>query len=236
MRPLIGYVPNTLERHHTLWTRYNYSQILVAAGATPVILSPDGDAEDVARVLSVLDGVLFTGGADVDPGLYGQRPTKQLQQTNPLRDTYEPFLYKMAYDRDMPMLGICRGIQFINVMHEGTLYQDIATDLPGSYEHDMLPPYDVASHGIEIYDNNPLREILGCSYCSVNSMHHQAIRDLGGGLEVTARSTDGIVEGVWDPSRRWMLAVQWHPEFAFTNDEKELVLVQAFVDACRHMS
>lgn len=233
MRPLIGYVPNTYERRHTLWTRYNYSQLLLAAGATPIILSPDGDVEDVERVLGVLDGVLFTGGADIDPALYGHKPTKHLGETNPLRDVYEPFLYRMAYENDMPVLGICRGIQLINVMHGGTLYQDIAAELPGSYAHDMRPPYDVAGHGIAIADNNPLRDILGRAHCSVNSMHHQAIRDLGEGLQVTARSTDGIIEGVWDPSRTWMLAVQWHPEFAFENDEKELVLARAFVDACR---
>ena len=233
MRPLIGYVPNVDEHRHSVWTRYHYSEMIVAAGGTPLILSPDGDEEDVERVVDALDGILFAGGADVDPHLYGQEHTKELTQTEPLRDAYEPVLYRKAYEADIPVLGICRGTQFLNVMHGGTLYQDIATALPGSYEHDMLAPYDVPSHGLLVYEDNPLRDILGTSQCSVNSAHHQALCEVGEGLEVTARSTDGIIEGIWDPSRRWMLGVQWHPEFVYANDEKELALARAFVDACR---
>lgn len=133
-----------------------------------------------------------------------------------------------AESRDKPLLGICRGIQILNVTLGGTLYQDLPTEHPG-VEHDMEPPYDRAIHRVFVLEGTPLADIVDSGTIEVNSYHHQAIRDLAPSLQVSAVSEDGIVEAVWMPGKRFFQGVQWHPETLCRKEEKCRRLMEAFV-------
>ena len=143
----------------------------------------------------------------------------------------ERLLLDAALERDMPVLGICRGLQFFNAALGGTLYQDLPTQHPSGVEHEMKPPFDRSEHEVEVLENTPLYDILGKKTFGVNSRHHQAIKELAPSLKPMAVSPDGLIEAVWMPGKRFFLAVQWHPEHYFQKNEGSLSLFQALVKA-----
>ena len=147
------------------------------------------------------------------------------------RDEMEGIIFKMALEDDVPVLGICRGIQFINAVLGGTLYQDLPLQHPSAVDHHQKAPYDVPAHEVEIVKSSPLYKCLSVTLLPVNSCHHQAIRELAPKLEVMACSPDGLVEAVHMPGRRFVWAVQWHPEFSYKTDENSRKILRAFVDA-----
>ena len=136
-----------------------------------------------------------------------------------------------ALKEDVPVLGICRGIQFINAALGGTLYQDIPLQHPSSVNHHQKAPYDIPAHEVAIVEGSPLYDCLSSTQLAVNSCHHQAIRELATGLEVMACSPDGLVEAVYLPGKRFLWAVQWHPEFSYKTDENSRKILRAFVEA-----
>ena len=233
-KPVIGVVPLVDEERESLWMLPGYLEGLEAAGALPVILPLTEDRQAMTQLMEGLDGILLTGGQDVSPTFYGEEPLPQCGETCPRRDGMEQVLLELALAQDKPVLGICRGIQFLNAARGGTLYQDLPTQRPSALSHAMTPPYDRAAHKVELVPGSPLEELLGCRTLEVNSYHHQGVKDLAPGLAVMARATDGLTEGVWMPEKRFVWAVQWHPEFSWKSQEASRRIFAALVQAAAH--
>lgn len=210
-----------------------YLDALRSAGAEPLILPPDTPPEDAASLLARADGVLLSGGGDLDPARYGGRPHPKVYDVHPQRDALELTLARLAVERSMPLLGICRGIQVLNVALGGTLYEDLATQKPHALPHRRDPRNErtLLAHEVTVEPESRLAAILGVTRLPVNSLHHQGIRDLAPGLRATAHAPDGLVEGVEVPGHPFALAVQWHPEWLYDADPRMAALFRAFVTA-----
>jgi putative glutamine amidotransferase len=165
------------------------------------------------RALDGLDALVLTGGEDIDPHWYGAEPSPLLSPPSRERDLFELALFAVARQRRLPILGICRGIQLINVGLGGTLFQDLASERPGRIEHRPDTAREVRSHRVRLEPGSRAAEALGTTSLSVNSSHHQAIKDLAPGLIATGWTDDGLIEAAESPAdESWLLAVQWHPE------------------------
>lgn len=232
MKPLIGVTPD-LKPESVLGVRNQYLQSVTRAGGIPVLLPISVDEADMREVFSHLDGLLITGGADIDPVLYGEEKSPACGELAPERDRLEMVLAKLVIEHDLPTLGICRGCQVLNVVYGGTLIQDIPTELGVPMDvHRQPEDYAVVTHGVTVEPGTLLEKIEGTGEIRVNSRHHQAVKTLGKGLVLNARSTkDGIVESFNDPTKRFMLAVQWHPEMLSHERPEALNLFKALVSA-----
>jgi putative glutamine amidotransferase len=194
---------------------HDYVEGVAGAGGAPVVLPPVGEESAAEALIHSLDGLLLSGGSDLDPSYYGEEPVPELGVTLPERDAFEMALVGLALRRGMPVFGICRGMQVLNVALGGTLYQD----LPSQWEQDPLKhrqdtPKWQPTHEVRVSEGSYIAEVMGRESVKVNSYHHQGIRDLAEGLVVTGRSSDGVIEAVEaeDLSERWLLGVQWHAE------------------------
>lgn len=230
-KPWIGLVPLIDPERESLWMLPGYMEGVLAAGGIPVMLPLTEENTNIPELLDRLDALIFTGGHDVSPSFYGETPVPECGRSIPERDTMEKLLLDAALERDMPVLGICRGLQFFNAALGGTLYQDLPTQHPSGVEHEMKPPFDRSEHEVEVLENTPLYDILGKKTFGVNSRHHQAIKELAPSLKPMAVSPDGLIEAVWMPGKRFFLAVQWHPEHSFQKNKGSLSLFQALVKA-----
>lgn len=228
-KPIIGVTPLWDKEKNSYWMLPGYLEGLEEAGAIPVILPLAADGADIAQLADLCDGFLFTGGQDVAPQLYGEATRPTCGELCHARDTLERELLRQALERDKPILGICRGLQFLNVALGGTLYQDLPTEHPSEIEHSMKPPYDQAAHMVRILPDTPLAALLQKPELGVNSYHHQAIKNLTPGLVEMARSTDDLIEAVYLPGKTFVWAVQWHPEMSLHADEASGKIFKAFV-------
>lgn len=231
-RPVIGVLPLYDPEQDSYWMLPGYLRGVEEAGGIPVILPPRAKAADLSGLLDRVDGLLFTGGQDVDPALYGQAPTERCGRPCPERDRLESALLPLALERDLPVLGICRGIQLFNAVLGGSLWQDLPTERPGDIAHRMEPPYDRVGHWVTLTPDTPLARLLGTARLGVNTHHHQAIRELAPALREMARSEDGLVEAVYAPDKRFFWAIQWHPEMSLDNSPASPKIFSAFVAAC----
>lgn len=190
-----------------------YVQALLAAGGVPLILSPLMGPSVAGRALDGVDGLILTGGEDLDPAWYGADPSPLLSPPSRERDLFELALFAVARQRGLPILGICRGIQLINVGMGGTLFQDLPTERPGAVNHRPDGPRDARSHQVRLAPGSRAAEALGATTIMVNSSHHQAINNLAPGLLATGWTDDKLIEAAEAaPDAPWLLAVQWHPE------------------------
>lgn len=231
-RPMIGIMPLVDTERDSLWMLPGYMDGLMQEGAIPVMLPLTTDKAMLAQIAESYDGFLFSGGQDVSPERYGEEKLDCCGETNKHRDEMEARLFSRVYELDKPILGICRGIQFINASLGGTLYQDLETQYPSGIEHHQKPPYDVPVHGVEIEEASPLYGILNTKKLMVNSYHHQAIKKISPHLLPMAYAEDQIIEGVYAPDKKFVWGVQWHPEFSFQKDENSRKILGAFVKAC----
>jgi putative glutamine amidotransferase len=211
----------------------DYLEAVRRGGGEPSVLEPT--AGPAAAVLDGLDGLLLTGGRDVDPALYGEKRHTTTEDAEPGRDAFEVALVREAVGRDLPILGICRGMQVLNVALGGTLVQDIPSLIPGAEAHGAAGTPVMLAHEVWVTRDSQLwkalEEVLSDETCTVNSRHHQAVRKLAKGLEASATSPDGIVEALERPKSRFCVAVQWHPENFWRTGEFR-PLFEAFVSAC----
>lgn len=211
-----------------------YVESLRRAGGLPVLV-PLGLAEDELRDLhDRLDGLLLSGGGDVDPSEYGMDRIADLRDVDGDRDRVELTLARWAVKEEKPVLGICRGAQTFNVALGGTLYRDIAAEHPGHAKHDFYPgfPRNRLAHAIRVAEETLLARALGSPIVQVNSLHHQAARDVAPSLVPVAHSPDGVIEAVELPGHRFALGVQWHPEWLPERPEMRR-LFETFVEAAR---
>ena len=229
--PLIGVVPLYDFSRSSVWMIPGYLGGLEQAGACPVILPYTENADTLRRAYSVCSGILFTGGPDVDPSVYGMPRLPLCGAPDNVRDAMEGLLLNWCMADDKPAFGICRGIQFFNAALGGTLWQDLPSQRNSSTVHENKPPHGIAVHRIIFPERSPLAYIYGTESAAVNSYHHQAIDALSPKLAVSAVSEDGLVEGVYIKDARFMHAVQWHPELDYTVNENSRALFGAFVPA-----
>ncbi len=212
-----------------------YLDALTAAGALAFVLPPSTPADQVPALVERVDGVLFSGGGDLDPATYGGQPHPQVYEVNPARDALELTLAREVVRQRKPFLGICRGIQVLNVALGGTLYEDLADQKPHALVHRRDPRSErtLLAHQVALAPESRLAAILGTTHLPVNSLHHQGIRRLAPGLQAVAHAPDGLIEAVEVPHHPFGLAVQWHPEWLYDTDQRMAALFQAFVAACR---
>lgn len=190
-----------------------YVRALLAAGGVPLILSPLMGASLAGSALDGCDGLLLTGGEDIDPSWYGADPSPLLSPPSQERDLFELALFAVARQRGLPILGICRGIQLINVALGGTLFQDLPSERPGSVDHSPSGSRNTRSHRVRIEPGSRAAAALEATTITVNSLHHQAIKDLAPGLVASGWTDDGLIEAAeTGADASWILAVQWHPE------------------------
>ncbi len=211
--------------------RLSYTQAVQEAGGVAVVVPTHGFIDDTEALVDRLDGLIFSGGPDIDPAVYAQpRHSRLGPDVDRVGDEHELALLTAAAERDVPMLGICRGMQALNVSRGGTLHQHLPdrTDLEHSQGHASFEP----AHAVSIASGSLLHELTGAATLDVNSHHHQAVDRVGTGLHVCAVAPDATVEAVWDPALRFCLGVQWHPE-VLTHRREHAPLLSAFIDAAR---
>lgn len=209
-----------------------YVQALVRAGAIPILIPLGLPEPDLKRMRDVVDGVLFTGGGDIDPQLYGDTMHPTMYRVDLERDQMEIYLVKEVIGEKIPFLGICRGMQVINVALGGTLYTDIAAQHEDALQHSLLDeqPWDYLAHPAQIREESRLAKIMECPILEVNSLHHQAVKEIAPGLVPTAHAPDGIIEAFELPDHPYGLAVQWHPECLMEHGTMR-ALFKSFVQA-----
>src|SRR5215210_978874 len=210
----------------------DYVAGVAQAGGIPMVLPPiPGTVEEVA---GRIDGLLLCGGSDLDPGYYGEEPIPELDVTVPERDAFEMALVEQALEWGMPVFGICRGLQVLNVALGGTLYQDLSSQLhPDLIAHRQQIPKWQWTHEVEVDGDSNIAKIMGTDRLRVNSYHHQAVKELADGLVIAAHASDGVVEAVESPSlyERWLVAVQWHAEAMRDTGPEHRNLFEAHVEA-----
>jgi putative glutamine amidotransferase len=232
-RPAIGITLDFSKRDQELFAlRDDYVRSVEAAGGLPLVLAP-GRPDDAGELLSRVSGLMLTGGGDIDPQAYGETPHPSVERVIPERDAFELALVRQALASGLPLLAICRGQQVLNVATGGTLVQDIPSQLPGANDHDPDSERWAMAHAVNILPGTRLRAILGADTVAVNSFHHQAVKDPGRGVVVSARAEDGVIEGIEVPGQSFAVGVQWHPEAFWDRGREFQPLFAALVEASR---
>lgn len=218
------------EGFRRIFINEDYTKAVELAGGIPLVIPFSLNKETLEQSLNMCDGLLLTGGADVNPFLYNEERSKKLGNIKPERDLYEKELYYIAKEKKLPILGICRGMQIINVLEGGTLYQDLEyrENKQNNYiEHLQKDNKSHPAHYITLKKDSFLFNIFNLDKIAVNSYHHQAIKDVAPNFIITAESLEGIIEGIEDRENR-IICVQWHPE-RMLNNNKMLEIFKAFI-------
>ena len=213
----------------------DYVRAVEMAGGCPVIIPIVSDVDTIFDFIKTLDGIIFTGGSDLDPKLYGELPSDKLGDIQPIRDGHEIVLCKKVINEtELPVLGVCRGLQLINIALGGTLYQDLSSQRIDGFNHRLsnYPKY-YQSHNVVIEKGSKLNSIFDKEIIGVNSFHHQAIKELGKGLVATMKAEGGLIEGFESIDDRFVVAVQWHPEMMIDKDNSYLIYFEKFVQTCK---
>lgn len=241
MRPLVA-VTTTIDPQGGDYKRprvalyASYLAPLERVGLTPVLITPAHSEEAIRQLVEMCEGLVLSGGDDIDPSQYGHEPIPELGQVNPPRDTAELRALGVAIERDLPVLGICRGHQLLNVYFGGTLCQDIGVEMTEAVSHVQAGPWEAHQHEVSVEPGTRLAAALGRDRLEINSFHHQAIRRPADNLEITARADDGLIEAVESRDHKWVVGVQWHPErheATAPDSDPNLRLFSAFADAVR---
>ncbi len=234
-KPLIGLTPAHDMESGDVKARPTYMRALKAAGAIPVVMPLDASEEDLKQLSQDVDGFLFTGGPDVHPFLFGEETQAHCGNVSPARDQMEISLLPMVMELQKPILGICRGIQVLNIALGGNIWQDIPSQVTRDFPlaHSQPFSYDMPCHTVALTEGSLLARISESSSIKVNSMHHQAVKDLAPGLIASAYSTDYLIEALEMPDYPFFIGVQWHPEYLWEKNKEAFRLFQTFVKACK---
>lgn len=231
-RPTIGVLPLYDKDKESYWMLPGYMKAIEDAGGIPFMLPLTSDIEIITKIATMFDGFLFTGGQDLNPEIYGEIAEDVCGEWCNERDNMEAALFQRVIDFNKPAFGICRGIQLFNALLGGTLYQDIPTQFKSDVEHKQAPPYTKPVHKVAIEKGTQFYQMLQTESLSVNSYHHQGIKKLSEQLLAVAKAEDGLIEAVMMPQKKFVLAVQWHPEFSYSTDDYNFKLFEEFVKAC----
>ena len=231
-KPVIGltgsFRPHEWTAQHFL--NQSYFHAIRHFGGIPVLLPVMAEADELNYLVSTLDGLVLTGGDDIDPALFGEAMLNDTVKLCPERDQAEYAVLKLADEKNLPLLGICRGVQVMNVYYGGTLYQDIPAQIPNCLLHRMEAPFHRTCHSCIPEQGTPFasREPFG-----INSHHHQAIRDVAPGYRAMGRSEDGVIEAIFDPAHRFRWGVQWHPERIWDIESTSAWVFETFIASCK---
>ncbi|MDY4085542.1 MAG: gamma-glutamyl-gamma-aminobutyrate hydrolase family protein [Ruminococcus bromii] len=232
-KPVIGLIALVDEEKDSYWMLPGYMNGIIEAGGLPIVLPFAESQDDIAQTVAMCDGILFTGGHDISPKIYGQEPIAECGKLCEIRDRFEQAVLMQALKSDKAIFGICRGIQFINAALGGTLYQDLPTQHKSNVNHCQSPPYDKPIHSVKLVKDTPLYNLLKCDSFNVNSYHHQAVHELAPCLKAAAYSEDGLTEALYIPDKSYVWAVQWHPEFSYKTDNNSKMLFSSFINASK---
>jgi len=242
-RPLIGVTTQTLQAidgipeglPNSVVMNQRYYHAVASAGAAPVLIPLLDDLDTLRAIYERMDGILIPGGVDMDPATFGEKPHERLGRIDPARDRVELQLVKWAVEDQKPVLGLCRGLQVINVALGGTLYQDLDAEFPNGIKHDYFPTHgysrDHLAHDVAVEAGSRMRHALTTSAVPVNSMHHQGIKTLASSLVASAVAPDGLIEAAESMSDSYIVGVQWHPEVFELSEPSSGILFMDFVQA-----
>ena len=238
-RPIIGISSSVIvdevgsfAGYKRAYVNKDYVDAVIRAGGVPLIIPFSTDKEVIISQAQLIDGLILSGGHDISPYNYGQEPSQKIGETFPERDTYEIILLEESKKRNIPILGICRGFQLINVAAGGTLYQDLSL-IPGNIlKHNQVSNPTLKTHKVEIKENSFISSIFG-KETMVNSFHHQVINKVANDFIVVAKASDGAVEAIEHKTYKFLVAVQWHPEMLAVNCEKARELFSKFVEEAK---
>jgi len=230
MKPVIGLTCSIDNQKHFL--NNDYTEAIIRAGGLPLVI-PMGTETDVVQLAGLVDGLLLTGGNDPNPFLFGQEPHPRLGEVTPDRDALEVELARHFLYLNKPILGICRGMQILNVAVGGTLYQDISQHKGELLQHLQDAPRFHASHYVHVEEGSILQQLSGQERITVNSFHHQAVRDVAPSFVASGIASDGIIEAIESRRHRFVLGVQWHPEgMAMKGEPVSIKLFEHFLSVC----
>lgn len=242
MKPLIGVTPDFNAgdrkewggREPTYFLRARYVRAIEDLGGIPLVLPLVADLDARRRLLTHIDGLLLTGsGPDLAPELYGERQQYKFHVMSQRRATFELEMAQLARAADLPLLGICGGMQALNVAFGGSLYQDIGAQQSQPLQHRQSASATQLSHAVKIAPESLLHRIVKTVSLRVNSSHHQSVKEVAPSLTASAVAPDGIIEAIESPSQRFLLGVQWHPEFLFDRHQRHRLLFEAFLKAAQ---
>ena len=243
IRPLIGVTTQSLQAidgipeglPNSVVMNQRYYHAVASAGAAPVLIPLLDDLDTLRAIYERTDGILIPGGVDMDPATFGEKPHERLGRIDPARDRVEVQLVKWAVEDRKPVLGLCRGLQVINVALGGTLYQDLDAEFPNAIKHDYFPTHgysrDHLAHDVAVESGSRMRHALTSSAVPVNSMHHQGIKTLASSLVASAVAPDGLIEAAESMNDSYIVGVQWHPEVFELSEPSSGILFTDFVQA-----
>jgi putative glutamine amidotransferase len=235
--PLIGVtadLEDSSEREPRFFLLQHYLHPLTESGATALIVPPTARAASVHRALTLLDGLVITGGNfDIHPSYYDEKPIAELGVVKSRRTEFELEIVAAALQKNLPVLGLCGGEQALNVALGGSLYQDIATQVPAALAHEQSKKKSYGGHYVDIVPKTRLYTIVQRGRIEVNTSHHQAVKQLGKGLIINAVADDGVIEGIESTRHRFVLGVQWHPEALAAKRQAHRRIFSAFLASCK---
>ena len=231
MQPIIGMLV-TVDNEGTVNAMRPYADAILQSGGVPVILPYTTEDAVIARYVALCDGFCFTGGVDVAPAHYGEQASPACGEIHPLRDELELAVFRAARDTDKPLLGICRGAQLFNVALGGTLIQDLPSERPSPIAHRQIEEKFSPSHEVCVLPDTPLHALTGAQRMTANSFHHQAVKQLGNGLLPMAYADDGVIEGFYHATARYLRAYQWHPERLCATNAQNRIIFKDFIQHC----
>jgi len=238
MKPIIGvtgyYHPYSREVSG-VFVGEDYTEGVSRAGGIPVVIPFLESEEDVKAMASRLDGLLLSGGFDMDPQMFGEQPIPGMGEVTPERDWLESILFKEMHAAGKPIFGICRGMQIMNIMMGGNVYQDLPSQKEGELlQHSQRAPRWYGAHTVTVTEGTLLHAVFGTTRIRTNSFHHQAVRDVPDSLLVSAVADDGVIEAIEAKEGPFLVGVQWHPENMWRREPRVLKLFEAFVDAAKN--
>lgn len=234
-KPIIAVTALFDDEKDSIWMLPAYLEAVVDAGGVPVILPLIDNNEDIKELVNLYDGFLLTGGQDINPRIYNEKKAEHCGYINNKRDTMEEILLYEILKTDKPILAICRGFQLLNSYLGGKLYQDISIEKnngAGS-SHRQGKPYNKPVHKIKVKEDSLLYKIIKKEEINVNSLHHQGIKELSPKVEEAGITEDGIIESIYLEDKKFVLGVQWHPEFLYKDFEDQFKIFKAFIDSCK---
>ena len=230
--PIIGIVADVNDKEGCYCQKNDYISAVQGSGGLPIILPPLA-AGLVEEFAARIDGLILAGGGDLDPTHYGEDSQYEIQYTHPLRDRFELLLVKATLAQERPILGICRGIQVLNVAMGGTLYQDIQEQIGEAMIHRQVAPAGHPTHAVKVEPGSLLARLVGQPMLQVNSFHHQAVRAVAPGLVVSAWANKCTIEAIEAPSHHFVLGVQWHPETMWEKDKLAKALFDGLIESAK---